>query len=330
MSDVSAGDICRVCASKNVNILLAGVYAPFFRLRVDTLKDPYIQRSSRPFLLGENTCRFNLLVYRIVSKIRRMLPLPFKRRAKATDFRTDVLYCTNCHAIMPRYEYSYDELLGLYRDYREESYNRDRVRVEPGYAKIVAYVGNGSREIKERNHAVDVFFEKNANSFIPGNALDYGGSDGRLVPASMLRQFAAVDVFDASEVPLHPSVDAEKIHKIAVPQKRSYALVTCMHILEHVGNPREFFQEAMQYVIPGGMLYIEIPLELPPDEAALYGEKVIDRPFYIHEHINQYGPDSIATLVRSLGGFEIVDDMCEMIDNGWCKPLICRILVRKK
>ena len=247
---------CRICGSNETNILPVGEYAPFFRLRVETSKDEFllfsradsIQIRPMPFLI------------RALLKIGNILSPPKNKPAK--QFRTHMLACTICHTITPCHEYSFDDLLGLYQDYRSDTYNQDRISVEPTYSRIVKDVGAHQLEITNRNAAVDEFLRKNSNYFISGAMIDYGGSDGRFIPPFINEQFDNIDIYDASEAPLHSSVDARKVRKITDPKLGIYSFLTCMHVLEHVGNPRALVIEAARLLVPGGLLYLEVPHEL--------------------------------------------------------------------
>jgi len=49
-----------------------------------------------------------------------------------------------------------------------------------------------------------------------------------------------------------------------------FDIVTCIHVIEHVSNPKEFISLLLQLVKPGGILYIETPNS---DSHLLYVEK---------------------------------------------------------
>jgi len=43
--------------------------------------------------------------------------------------------------------------------------------------------------------------------------IDYGGSDGRFIPPFVYDKFEKIHVYDASDAPLHSSVDSRKVKK---------------------------------------------------------------------------------------------------------------------
>jgi 2-polyprenyl-3-methyl-5-hydroxy-6-metoxy-1,4-benzoquinol methylase len=237
--------------------------------------------------------------------------------------------CGSCHAITPCHEYSFQDLLGLYRDYRSETYNKDRISVEPDYARIAKNVGNDPIEINNRNTAVDRFLSKNASHFAGGAMVDYGGSDGRFIPSFAYGQFESIYIYDVSKAPLHSSVDARKVKKIAEPRLEAYSFLTCMHVLEHVGDPRSLVAEATGLLAPGGLIYIEVPLELTQSMREDFAQRIIDAPIIIHEHLNKFDCTSIRSLVKSIAGLELIDDAEDVVEHGWINGLNGRFLAKK-
>jgi hypothetical protein len=244
-------------------------------------------------------------------------------------FRTGMLSCNSCHGVTPCHEYPYDDLLGLYHDYRSETYDRDRISVEPSYKQIARQVGKHPKEITNRNTAVEGFFRKNQQYFRGGAMIDYGGNDGRFIPPFAYERFERIDVIDASKVSLHTSVDTQKVRCIADPQAAAYSFLTCMHVLEHVGNPKAFVQQAAQLLEPGGLMYIEVPVDLTQAMRNDLAQRVVDTTITIHEHINTFDRTSIRTLLSSTGTLTLLDDLEEPIDFGWVTAPIGRFLARK-
>jgi hypothetical protein len=332
---------CRVCGASEPTILLAGTYSPFFQLRVDVQRDPFLQ-----YWRAGRFSRYGQLIEKAIRKGPKLVasqPLKLLRVVKALAargkhpapermlpaHRTLLIYCTCCNSVTPCHDFTYEELCGLYRDYRGPEYNRDRVSVEPAYAAVVDRVGNDPEEVSKRNAAADAFLRKNAAVFKRGLMLDYGGSDGRFVPPCAKDFFDGAEILDVSDAALHETVDARFVRKVAKASPGGYSFVSCMHVLEHVGNPRDFALGALRYVAPGGHLYIETPAELQDKLAAGYGRKQIDRTTEFSEHINKYSRDSIAKLVASTGCAKVIDERFDVIDQGWSRDLVSRTLIEK-
>jgi len=315
--------VCRVCGSSNIKVLPIGRYAEFFSLRVDTRKDDSVVYARGNFL------QINAapLPIRALRKIGRLL-----RDAKdkpVVQFRTNMQSCAVCHGVTPCHEYSFEDLQGLYRDYRSETYNRDRISVEPSYERISKDVGSNSLEIANRNSAVDHFLGRNSSHFSGGAMIDYGGSDGRFIPSFAYEHFECIDICDASDAALHRSVDTRKVKRITVPRPGTYRFLTCMHVLEHVGSPRELVGEMARLLEPGGLIYIEVPLELSKSICDAFEQKIIDPPIIIHEHLNIFDRTSIRALIHSVDGLELVDDAEDVVEQGWIQGLTGRLLARK-
>jgi SAM-dependent methyltransferase len=159
--------------------------------------------------------------------------------------------------------------------------------------------------------------------------VDYGGSDGRFIPSFAYGQFESIDIYDVSDAPLHSSVDTRKVKKIAEPRLESYSFLTCMHVLEHVGNPRALVAEAARLLAPGGLIYIEVPLELTQSMRKDFAQRVVDVPIIIHEHLNKFDRTSIESLVKSIAGLELIDDVEDLVEQGWINGLNGRFLAKK-
>lgn len=314
---------CRVCGSNDTSVLPLGRYAEFFRLRIDTKKDEFLLYSRADLIRVKPMS----LPFRALRKIGRILSTP--KVKPVVQFRTFMQACTPCHAVTPCHEYSFEDLLGIYKDYRSEIYNRDRISFEPSYARMAKEVGTYPLEIKNRNTAVDRFLNKNASHFEGGVMIDYGGSDGRFIPPFAYGQFESIYIYDASNAPLHASVDARKVEKIAMPRVEAYSFLTCMHVLEHVGNPRALVIEAARLLEPGGLMYIEVPHELTQSVRDDFADRVIDKPITIHEHMNLFDRMSVRSLIGSIAELELIDDTEDVVDYGWVSGINGRFLVRK-
>jgi len=80
---------------------------------------------------------------------------------------------------------------------------------------------------------------------------------------------------------------------------------------------------------PGGLIYIEVPLELSKSICDAFEQKIIDPPIIIHEHLNIFDRTSIRALIHSVDGLELVDDAEDVVEQGWIQGLTGRFLARK-
>lgn len=324
---------CRACGSADVSALPIGVYAPFFQLRVDVRCDRFaLWTCTGRIEVPPDVPQAGGIVRRIARGLKRRLN---QRRTSAETtprlLRTVCHWCAHCRVLTPAHEFSFEELLPLYADYRSASYNRHRVSVEPSYAALVPRVGADPRERENRNTGVAHFVLPHLPATPrPGaRALDLGGSDGRFIPPELTARHSPTHIVDTSDAAIEPSLAASGVQKVATPDAGGYDLVMCMHVLEHVGHPRRFVLDAMQHLLPGGLLYLEIPLELDPQTPAQFAARTVDRTITFHEHINQFDTGSMAQLVASIEGLELVATEATEVDCGWTTGRVGRTLTRR-
>ena len=310
----SCGDICRVCGSEKVIILHNGEYARFFQIRVDITNDEYLSFSR--FFIIQGMQIFSRHIVFLFGRLFRFISKRRSRKAEAIKlfpFRTDTQYCMHCRTVQPRHEYSENELRKLYVDYRLESYNKERISVEPSYKKQVNIVGVDEKEIEYRNAQFSLLIRRNFSNPINGDVLDFGGSDGLFIPKILFENFREVHSFDISQANINSTLSQLSVQKISCPTKKHYSLLTCMHVMEHVGNPIDFFKHLLSYVLPGGYIYIEFPLELTSEIESRFKNKTIDFPITIHEHINLFSSNSLRNMVCLFKNLEIIDSIEDSI-----------------
>jgi hypothetical protein len=87
--------------------------------------------------------------------------------------------------------------------------------------------------------------------------------------------------------------------------------------------------EAARLLAPGGLIYIEVPLELTQSMRKDFAQRVVDVPIIIHEHLNKFDRTSIESLVKSIAGLELIDDVEDLVEQGWINGLNGRFLAKK-
>jgi hypothetical protein len=300
-------------------------YAPFFSLRVDTSRDGYALHSALGAMLPLPDRSLGARVWRVMA--RKLAKFGSPRRA--AFLRTFCNFCRDCSSLTLSHDYAYEDLVPLYADYRSSTYNNDRISVEPGYASIADRVGRDSIERTSRNNGVAAFLTPFMPSLRNSLALDLGGSDGKFIPPQVIDHYEQTHIFDTSDAEVDPGVLSSSVRKIrSNPEEASYALLMCMHVLEHVGNPRAFVMDSLKYLQPGGLLYLEVPLELDPSIESQFTTRNIDRCVTIHEHINQYSPDSVCRLIESIRTLKLVKSETADIDCGWSTGRVGRYLAQ--
>jgi len=323
---VAASASCRVCGCGAVSSLPIAVYAPFFRLRVDVSRDRFALYTERTAMRVQRNSND------LLTKIRRRLARMMDRLSSWGErefLRTYVNFCAQCESLTLSHNYAYADLEPLYADYRSEKYNKDRISVEPSYRAIAPLVGQDAVERTNRNREVARFLR----SFLPAHtedqALDLGGSDGKFVPPEISSQFREIHIVDTSGAGVDETLRARGVSKVLRPDAAGYALIMCMHVLEHVGNPRQFVLDSLVHLKLGGLLYLEVPLELDPRMLAQFEHRIVDESVHIHEHINQYTAVSLPRLIDSIGALRLLQAEHAAIDCGWTTGTVGRCVAQR-
>lgn len=299
------------------------VYAPFFRMRVDVQKDQCALYSASGGLRSYASTP--------IAKLKRAIAGASARFAKQSPplfLRTYCNLCTHCLSLTPSHCYSYEDLAPLYVDYRSATYNADRISVERSYRRIAHLVGQDPKERKNRNDGVSKFLGSHLSLVEGKTALDLGGSDGKFIPQQIINTLNEIHIFDASDALVDENVRMGRVRKVDEPELGAYGLLMCMHVLEHVGSPREFIIESLKYLQPNGLLYLEVPLELDPTIVKQFESRVVDRCVTIHEHINQFDVASLSRLIESIARLRLVKAEAATIDCGWSTGRVGRYLAQ--
>lgn len=298
---------CRNCGENHLQDLgPIGEVAPFFLKR------------ALGFELGHPISR-NPLKQRIRELA--LMPLSLVPRLFAQFAFVEIQICTHCLFIQTKRPFHDGDIMRLYLDYRSPSYNQERIQYEPSYAAIAARVGQDKVEIQNRTRALTAFLRRNLGSNQPVTVLDYGGSDGRFIPAIPGRKY----VFEVSDVNPIPDVTRINSERDLV----TYSLVLLAHVIEHVPHPLDLVRKVASYVEPGGFLYIETPQEI--SDAERDGLRLGTRRFHvgIHEHINSYCVPAVHHLFEA-AGLQVVTIESSSVNVGWAKAIHIRALGQKR
>lgn len=165
--------------------------------------------------------------------------------------------------------------------------------------RLVEELGQHSR-VSEPDNALDtrradrMYGDVSALVSRTATVLDYGGGDGRLL-APFVRRGHACYLLDyvSGTVPgvkrLGATVDE-------LEPGRLFDVVILSHVLEHVARPRELVSALREHHSPGGILFVEVPMQLwrrvPPR-----GEPVT--------HVNFFAPASLRYLLAA-SGYEVL------------------------
>jgi len=174
------------------------------------------------------------------------------------DFvETNLLNCTTCEFTYFSHRFSDFELEKLYSEYRNDSYFTVRNKWEPWYRPSInnAYKGSST--------AVDVRVEfmtkiiKSTGCRRLGTVIDIGGDEGQFFPEIPTENRLVIDL---SNKPLREGVS--RISSLS-EFVGDVEFIIAAHILEHVNDPVNFVAELCDRLPKEGMLYLEVPLDLP-------------------------------------------------------------------
>ena len=80
-----------------------------------------------------------------------------------------------------------------------------------------------------------------------------------------------------------------------------YSYVHLAHVLEHLVQPLELVRRVVNYIQPGGYLYVEVPQEIPDADLRRLQEGKGKTELHVHEHINAYSTSAVRKLFRGGG-----------------------------
>ncbi len=298
-------NICRNCASLKVQDLgLKGDIALFFLYRVFNI-NLGLDGAGNP-----------------VKKLLRRLPFVphnFFRKVYRTSALVDLQVCEDCSFIQTKTPFSEDMLNRLYKDYRSDSYNAERIHYEPQYAAIADRIGRSAEETSARVTSLTSWLNDKISPDNDFSMLDYGGADGRFLPHFNGEKYV-YEISDVAPVPEVTRINNES-------SLGNYSYVQLAQLLEHVPNPLQMVKAVATRIRESGYLYVEVPEDLDkPTVVRLIEDK--DFHVQIHEHINFYNAQSVSRLIES-AGLKVVRVDVESLDLGWAKAKIVRGLGRK-
>jgi len=226
--------------------------------------------------------------------------------------------CDDCLFLAPWFEVTDDQLRDYYAYYLTSAYKQARTEFQPGFEELGKLMGS-EEEANIRRQQHEAYLMPYLSNYMASKGiermslLDYGGGEGGIQPRSN-----QIDTY------VH-EVGTEADNDAAAEAERKYDCVQCLHVLEHVGHPLRTCRDAFARCLPGGLLYIEVPIEFPGLEAIT--EKSLP---ICHEHINKLCLLSVRSMLEALGGEVMVVETGEVdfVHLDGLTPVI-RGIVRK-
>lgn len=272
-----------------------------------------------------------------ICKLRTALVAPFlaKRIWNRRPFTVAVVRCQACGFMFYNPRLEDEEAKRLYANYRLHEYQQMRHASEPWYTvKFNADVATPIVYERRRPVLAEILRQHFGDRKVR-RVLDYGGDRGDLVRG--LIDGAEAFVYDISGIPAVDGVTAT-----SYPAECKADLIISSNVLEHAGFPRLLVEEIVKATPPEGAVYLEVPRESPFGlprmfrRVAQVGIVALTHPglarhvvrpaslYLMHEHINYFSEQSLATLMRS-SGCEVIGAGIYTMDSGveeapmvWC------------
>ncbi|SDI27663.1 Methyltransferase domain-containing protein [Pseudomonas flavescens] len=226
------------------------------------------------------------------------------------------LQCQDCGALFLDYRFTDAQMAALYHDYRGEAYNAERIRYEPGYARVVEHYEERAPYVSE----VEAWLAPH----LPGKpaVLDWGGDSG--INSPFRESNRLLHIHDISGVELVAGAQRVKLENI---DSHRYDLVVCSQVLEHVACPMAFVGQLLAAMGPQTLLYLEVPHEaLIREHPGSLELAPLKR--HWHEHVNFYNETALRRLLERLG-LSLVDTLHLPVDLGWTRSQILGVLARR-
>ena len=249
---------------------------------------------------------------------------------KQTVNDVKLLICDQCTFRWFDQRYDEDELARLYQGYRGPAYLKARHKYEPWYTqKANDTMGHSLEEINSRINLMTDFISPQVDMTKVENVLDYGGDKGQFIlPAFGKHKY----VYEVSGV--KPVAGVTSLSSKEILEKRTYDFLMICHVLEHVPDPRSILDSVLPLLASSeSYLYIEVPYEgydlrwisqsnryaaylrlfskLPGIRTGCDFYSTLFRVKYgiipplgfikMHEHINFFTQQSLATLLERAG-----------------------------
>lgn len=199
---------------------------------------------------------------------------PWILRQRCTrDDITSLMKCEHCGFRFFSRDFSETELNDIYGEYRQLSYLARRRRWEPWYTKkINDAIGHDRSVVLHRKEQVEIELRNYLDSSAlksPTVVVDFGGDAGQFIPdLSTLEDRFVLEVSDAAT-----EAGVERLSSWEdIEQVRPDFIMMC-HVLEHTKEARELVERAHNALEPGGLIYIEIPLDGPPTPRKIHSRR---------------------------------------------------------
>ncbi len=226
------------------------------------------------------------------------------------------LQCQECGVLFLDYRFTDLQMNALYQNYRDATYNAQRIGFEPGYAEVVAHYHQRADYIAEVEGWLAPHLPPDPK------VLDWGGDSG--INSPFLNRASLLHVYDISGVEAVPG--ASRISTDYLGQQ-TYDLVVCSEVLEHVPSPFDLLQQLLPVLEPQTLLYIEVPHEALMRQNP-GSRKLATLKRHWHEHVNFYTEEGLCRMLER-SGLEVVNCLHLPVDIGWAQSEVLGVLAKR-
>lgn len=176
-----------------------------------------------------------------------------------TNIKTHLCFCKRCTFAFYEYRISDEESDRIYKNYRDDEYQKLREKYECWYtSKINDALNNDTTSLHEEKSRIYHMIKKNIHGEIRV-ALDYGGNEGKTFFKSLGTE--AKYVYDISGVETIHGV--KKISDRKEIGQHSYDFIMSNMLFEHLADPVQMLDYFYTLGNSGTYYYIEVPSENP-------------------------------------------------------------------
>ncbi len=199
------------------------------------------------------------------------------------------LQCQQCGVLFLGFRFTDEQMTALYSGYRNQEYNRQRERLEPGYMLMAEHFGRRAAYVDR----VEAWLQ----SYLPAapSVLDWGGDTGINTP---FRFRACVHhVYDISDATL---VKGASPAPVGFLLQQAYDLVCCTQVLEHVPDPQLLIKQVKACLNENSLFYLEVPHEslVRNYPGSL---ELVDLKRHWHEHVNFFNEHCLRLMLEQAG-----------------------------
>ena len=159
------------------------------------------------------------------------------------------------------------------------------------YGDSTPSLGESPQRTRRRSQRVyDIVMPKLLRGVHECRILDFGGGDGRLL-TRFVEAGATCDLVDYCESVI-PGVQHVGRTVDCLPSEPTYDAIICSHVVEHLAEPLPIVRELVRNLRPGGVIYVEVPVEMV---------EAMPAPTEPVTHCNFFIPESLAALMERAG-----------------------------